>query len=90
MGTITIERVLRDHTVFGYRTSFTDKSEEALGVFKNMMNCVAATKQDPSEDPVVKFWTEVVDLHDKAISSPSGAKNKENEGNTSGSDAKKE
>ena len=28
--------------------------------------CVAATKQDPSADPVVKFWTEVVDLHDKA------------------------
>ena len=66
MGTIAIERVLGDHSVFGYRTSFTDKSEEAFGVLKNMMNCVAATKQDPSEDPVVKFWTEVVDLHDKA------------------------
>ena len=90
MGTITIERVLGDHTVFGYRTSFTDKSEEASEGFKSMLKCAAATNQDPSADPVVKFWTEVVDLHDKATSSPSGAKNKEKEVNTSGSDAKKE
>ena len=73
MGTITIERVLGDHTVFGYRTAFTDTSVGALDGFKNMLNCVAATKQDPSADPVVKFWTEVVDLHAKATSSPPGA-----------------
>ena len=67
MGTITIERVLGDRTVFGYRTSFTDTSKGALDGFKNMLKCVAATKQDPSADPVVKFWNEVVDIHAKAI-----------------------
>ena len=78
------------HAVYGYRTSFTDTSEAALDGFKNMLKCVADTKQDPSTDPLVKFWTEVVDLHDKATSSPSGAKNEEKEVSTSGSDAKKE
>ena len=68
MGTITVERVLGAHAVYGYRTSFTDTSEAALDGFKNMLKCVADTKQDPSTDPLVKFWTEVVDLHDKATS----------------------
>ena len=68
MGTITLERVLGAHAVYGYRTSFTDTSEAALDGFKNMLKCVADTKQDPSTDPLVKFWTEVVDLHDKATS----------------------
>ena len=58
MGTITVERVLGAHAVYGYRTSFTDTSEAALDGFKNMLECVADTKQDPSTDPLVKFWTE--------------------------------
>ena len=68
MGTITVERVLGAHAVYGYRTSFTDTSEAALDGFKDMLKCVADTKRDPSTDPLVTFWTQVVDLHDKATS----------------------
>ena len=66
MGTFTMERVLGDHTVFGYRTAFVDKSADAVAGFKNMLQCVSATKQDPSADPLVKFWQEVSELHSKA------------------------
>ena len=68
MGTITVERVLGADAVYGYRTAFTDTSEAALDGFKDMLKCVVDTKKDPSTDSLVKFWTEVVDLHDKATS----------------------
>ena len=60
IGSLVIDRVLSDTTVFGYRTSFIDDAPGPLASFNQMLACLRATK--PETDPLVKFWTNLKNI----------------------------